>query len=136
MAHLLIIDDDPDTLLILTKLMEREGHTTLSTTNAWDALAALNKHHFDLVLLDIMMPELDGARFLEFLRKGMSNTRIRVVVITALDPSTAIGKIGDNRVDGIVIKKGDLVQNLLQEVRALVGPGNRARGDGHEPEIN
>src|SRR5437868_1079096 len=103
MAQILIVDDEPDTALLLSHLMRCEGHSTSTASNVWEGLLALVDTHFDLILLDIMMPGLDGAKFIQILRKSMKDGNVPVVVVTALDLDAAEQQIDGSHVEGIVI---------------------------------
>jgi DNA-binding response OmpR family regulator len=92
----------------------------------------MGDERFDLILLDIMMPGLDGAKFLTILRKSIKGGMTPVVIVTALDKEVARDRIGASFVEDIVVKKADrMLQELVQRVRALVGsPGRSGSGTG------
>jgi CheY-like chemotaxis protein len=85
-ATILVVDDEPD-IRLLTKLnLERDGHTIVTAGNGTEALAAVSDAPPDLILLDVMMPEVDGWAVLEQLKaqRGNAISDIPVVLITAL----------------------------------------------------
>src|SRR3954469_24694675 len=123
MSQILIVDDDRDTLQMLRLLMESEGHQVTTAENGWEALMCLGDAQFDLILLDIMMPGLDGAKFLQILRKSIIGGNTPVVVVTALDRDAAAERLGNATVEGIVVKKPDrIIKDILTKVRGVVGP--------------
>ena len=67
---LLIIDDDPETIKLLEAIVRLDGHETFSVLESRNALSAVESFKPDLVLLDIMMPEIDG---LELLRRSFAD---------------------------------------------------------------
>ena len=72
-AALLVVDDNEDNRYTLTRRLKREGYTDLTTANdGREALALLQSRAFDLVLLDIMMPEMNGYQVLEHLKADES----------------------------------------------------------------
>lgn len=81
---ILLVDDDPDTCLMVAKMMEGAGHTIKTTTNGQDALAYLNQERVDMVLLDILMPEIDGLNLLEIIRR---TSEVPVMMLTAVSHS-------------------------------------------------
>ena len=85
-ATLLVVDDNEDNRYTLARRLKREGYTNLITANnGRQALELLRNQHFDLVLLDIMMPELDGYQVLECLKADVALRNIPVIMISALE---------------------------------------------------
>lgn len=85
---ILIVDDDELNRYTLARRLTRDGHTKLGMAgNGVEALAALRQDKFDLVLLDIMMPELDGFGVLEAMQADPGLAGIPVIVISANDDS-------------------------------------------------
>jgi CheY-like chemotaxis protein len=86
MATILIVDDEPD-IRLLTKLnLERDGHTIATASNGAEALDAVKEAPPDLILLDVMMPQVDGWTVLEELKShlGKPFSEIPVILLTAL----------------------------------------------------
>ena len=85
-ATLLVVDDNEDNRYTLTRRLKREGYTKLVTAeNGRQALDLLKAQHFDLVLLDIMMPEMDGYQVLEQVKADAALREIPVIMISALE---------------------------------------------------
>lgn len=85
-ATLLVVDDNEDNLYTLTRRLKREGYTKLATArDGRQALELLKKHRFDLVLLDIMMPEMDGYQVLEHVKADPALRDIPMIMISALE---------------------------------------------------
>ena len=83
---ILIVDDDETNRYTLARRLTRDGHANLAMAdNGAEALAALRQDRFDLVLLDIMMPVLDGFGVLEAMNADAQLKRIPVIVISAHD---------------------------------------------------
>ena len=128
MAHVLIIDDEPDTRELLAMLLAQEGHTTSAANNGWEALMATSEHDFDLILLDILMPGLCGGKFLKIFRRAMKAGDIPVVVVTALDREMAERRLDGMPVEGMVFKRGQMLQELKARLRTLLGTTDRGAG--------
>ena len=60
MARILIVDDNTDLLFIMQKLIERMGHNAITASNGLEALHSLERNALDIVITDIIMPEMDG----------------------------------------------------------------------------
>ena len=83
---LLVVDDNEDNRYTLTRRLQREGYGNLTTAeNGQQALQLLNTRPFDLVLLDVMMPGLNGYEVLERMRADGRLRHIPVIMISALD---------------------------------------------------
>jgi DNA-binding response OmpR family regulator len=86
MATILVVDDEPD-IRLLTKLnLERDGHTIVTATDGEEALDTVRETPPDLIVLDVMMPNVDGWDVLEQLKSALDKpiTEIPVIVVTAL----------------------------------------------------
>jgi two-component system response regulator MprA len=92
MPKILIVDDDPKLLKMLQRTLVYENLNVLTAVNGVEALPLVDSESPDLIILDWMMPKMDGLTFLERLREGENNTM--VLMLTAKD---AI----ENRVEGL-----------------------------------
>ncbi len=92
MPTVLIVDDDPKLLKMLQRTLVYEGLNVFTATNGLEALPLVEAHHPDMIILDWMMPKMDGLAFIRKLRDEENETM--VLMLTARD---AI----ENRVDGL-----------------------------------
>lgn len=76
MFHILVADDDRHTRTLMRAILEGAGYTVTTAEDGEGALAVLDTTHIDLVVLDIMMPNLDGYEFTKLLREGENNLPI------------------------------------------------------------
>ena len=81
--RILIVDDEPNIVISLEFLMMREGHTVHVARDGEAGLVAVRNHRPDLVVLDVMMPKLDGFAVLESIRADPDLARTRVLMLTA-----------------------------------------------------
>lgn len=81
----LVVDDDPLNRTILTRALERDGHVVRTATTGEDALASLREDPADVVLLDVVMPGMDGIEVLEELKRDAKLRDVPVIMISALD---------------------------------------------------
>lgn len=91
-ATILIVDDASSNREILQEILEGEGYKTLSVVNGHFALIFAENHHPDLILLDIMMPGMDGYEVCRELKKNPRTKDIPVIFISALDNTRDIVK--------------------------------------------
>jgi CheY-like chemotaxis protein len=83
-GSVLVVDDEPQVAWVLRFSLEHEGYRTYTASNGVEALEELQKHHPMLMVLDLMMPELDGWGVLEEMIKLPVEERPRVVIVSAL----------------------------------------------------
>lgn len=82
---LLIVDDDALNRDLLTRRVQREGYTAVAAEDGWKALELLKSRRFDLLLLDMLMPGLDGFGVLSAVRANAETRSLPVIVISAMD---------------------------------------------------
>jgi len=83
-TSVLVVDDEPQVVWVLQFSLEAEGYTTYAARDGRQALAAIEEHHPKLMLLDLMMPTLDGWSVLEEMMQLPREERPRVVVVSAM----------------------------------------------------
>ena len=79
MFHILVVDDDHNTRMYFEAVLQNNGYTVTVAKNGEDALDVMDREHIDLVVLDIMMPKMDGYEFTETLRECDNNLPILMV---------------------------------------------------------
>jgi putative two-component system response regulator len=84
-ARILVVDDNDLNRDMLSRRLEHEGYQPLVANDGYRALDMLEQHDFDLVLLDIMMPNLDGYQVLERIKSDGRLSKVPVIMITAVD---------------------------------------------------
>lgn len=84
-GRILIVDDDPHAVEILTRMLGHEGYECLSASGGAVALQLVRSQSVDLILLDIMMPEMDGLQVCERLQADEQLRQIPVILLTAKD---------------------------------------------------
>jgi adenylate cyclase len=84
-AYVLVVDDDSVNRLLLARTLEREGHQVATAENGQEALQHLSADSFDLVLLDVLMPGMDGFEVLAHMQGNSDLRRIPVIMISALE---------------------------------------------------
>ncbi len=87
--NVLIVDDDPMIIELLTFKLSEQGYTVDSVTNGWGALLKLSKNKYDLLVTDLMMPDISGLTLLSLL-KNYTFESIPIIIISSLDHSTTI----------------------------------------------
>src|SRR3954452_15178487 len=121
MAKILIVDDSEDSRESLAVILRDRGHTVTCVPNGREALALVLADLPDAILLDLMMPEMDGPSFLEVVRSYLRIQSLPVVVLTALGDSPMIERARALRVNSILVKGKATPDDVLKAVEeALV----------------
>ena len=79
MFHILVVDDNKHTRLLFKAVLEAENYTVFTAEDGEDALRVMDEEHIDLVVLDIMMPKMDGYEFTKILRENQNSLPILMV---------------------------------------------------------
>jgi sigma-B regulation protein RsbU (phosphoserine phosphatase) len=122
----LVVDDDRLTRLMLTKLLEHDCYTVREAADGREALDVLAAEAFDLVLLDLVMPEVDGTEVLQTIKGSSRSWKTPVIMISAVEESTSIARCIELGADDYVLKPFDPV--LLRDrvnaalARRVAGP--------------
>jgi diguanylate cyclase (GGDEF)-like protein/PAS domain S-box-containing protein len=89
-ARILIVDDERMNRAILSQIIQRRGFATLEASSGMEALKLIEHEQIDLVLLDIVMPEMDGYEVLRQLRQRKTESQLPIIIVTASDDSQEI----------------------------------------------
>ncbi len=116
----LVVDDDAVTRAMMRNILERQGRAVTEAENGKAALSAMEHERPSLILLDLMMPEMDGFEFAQAVRLRPEWRSIPIVVVTAHDVSAAERRRLDGFVQTILTKEGDSRESLLEQVRDLL----------------
>ncbi|MEK7767957.1 MAG: response regulator [bacterium] len=118
----LVVDDDPDITMTLGIYLEGKGYRAASAANGQEALDAVRRQRVDLVLLDLMMPVLDGFETLKRLQGDPATAAIPVFAISGkyLDAEMHARMMGESNVKAYFMKPL-LLSNLGQRVAQVLG---------------
>ena len=118
-CKVLVVEDDADTRAILARVLEKEGWKVAQAENGRVGLEQMNTSQPALILLDLMMPEMDGFEFVRQVRRNEAWRSIPIVVVTAKS-LTESDRLQLNGYVELILQKGAYSQNeLLHEIRDL-----------------
>ena len=120
MPAILIVDDEPNIVMSLEFLMRKNGYQVGIARNGAEALAALAQTPYDLVLLDVMMPDVDGYQVCRQLRQRPDRAATKVIFLSAKSQPADVQKGYDAGAD-LYIPKPFSTRQLMQKVRELLG---------------
>lgn len=119
LAHVMVVEDDPATSEMVRRTLEKEGMLVTTAEHGRVALEQLTEQKPDLILLDLMMPEMDGFQFLEELRRHAAWQHIPVIVVTAKELTQNDRLRLNGYVERILQKPGTNLHTLMHEIRLL-----------------
>lgn len=117
MFQILVVDDDKNTRLLLKAVLQAENYSVFTADNGESALDVMDKEHIDLVVLDIMMPKMDGYEFTKVLRESDNNLPILMVSAKQLPADKQKGFLVGT--DDYMTKPIDETEMLLR-IKALL----------------
>ena len=103
-GHILIVDDKEPNRDLLSRRLEREGHRCATAADGRQALEEIAKADFDLILLDILMPVMDGYQVLQYLKADARLAQIPVIVLSALDKTDNVVRCIEMGADDFLAK--------------------------------
>jgi len=116
MANILIVDDDADSRDTLAAYFRNMGHEATCTPNGREALSIVLAKPPDVILLDLVMPEMDGPSFLEVIRSYLRIHSLPVVVITGLSDSPMIDRVQSLKVNSVLVKATATPDQVLKAI--------------------
>ena len=111
-AKILVVDDTPKNVKLLADLLAVKGYSVVTAQSGKEALAKLEAEHPDLVLLDVVMPEMSGYEVCQKIRENPATRLLPVVMVTALDP-------GEERVKGLDAGADDFLAKPINRPELL-----------------
>ena len=127
-GSVLVAEDDPAASELLRRTLESEGWSVIVARNGREALAQMDQHEPALILLDLMMPEMDGFEFLSEIRSPARGSTTPVIVVTAKELTAAERTQLNGQVITVLQKGSHSRDELLSEVASQLG--NRIRRHG------
>lgn len=116
----LLVEDEEFIRDLFKRQLDLSGFTTDAFATGQDGLAALGKNGYDLVLLDIMLPDINGLQILQNIRQNPTTKNIVVVLLTNLGQDAVIKQGFELGADGYLVKAAYTPDQIVQEVKNIV----------------
>ena len=122
MPHILIVDDEPNIVMSLEFLMRKNGYQVSIARNGTEALDVIDHTPVDLVLLDIMMPDVDGYQVCRHIRQHPERAGTRIIMLSAKSKEADIQKGYEAGAD-LYLPKPFSTRQLMEKVKELLAVG-------------
>ena len=127
-STIMVVDDEPELATILRLMLERKGYSVRCAYSGPQLLAGLEEQKPDLILLDVMMPEMDGLEVLTRLKGNPDTVTIPVIMLTALDRY-------EDRLRGYKLGADHYISKPFTKAQLMAGINRLLSGDqGHSVE--
>ena len=121
MSTVLVVDDEPGTRRSLVRLLAGEGFETAEAGDGVEAMKALEVKTPDVILLDLMMPGMDGLEVLEALQRHPQWKALPVVVLTGLSDTQTVNRAHQLGAKAYLVKAAFSVADVLDQVKRFAG---------------
>ncbi len=126
MGTILVVDDHAETRRPLVRLLQLEGYQATGAGNALEAIGLFNQAIPDLILLDVMIPPMDGLTFLMRVREDVRGRDVPVIVVSGLSDPQTTARARELGVREHLVKTQFTPEQLLDAVRRHIRGGGRA----------
>lgn len=116
---ILIVDDDIGIRMLLSKFLQREGFETLIAEDGLEGLELAKRNHPDLIILDVVMPRMDGLTAARLIKFYKPLTEVPIIFLTAKDAEKEIELAKEARAEVYITKPFD-VHKVIQVVKELL----------------
>ncbi|MEW5895538.1 MAG: response regulator [Candidatus Omnitrophota bacterium] len=120
----LLVDDEPDILYVISFRLGKAGFDVITAANGADALAVVDKEEPDVVLLDVMMPGMDGFEVCKEMKKN--HAKLKIIIYTAKVDGVNTAKARECKADDFTVKTADL-KYIFESINQLVGDENPSK---------
>ena len=118
-AHILLVDDEPNIVMSLEFLMRKNGYQVSIARNGMEALEAVDRTPFDLILLDVMMPDVDGYQVCQHVKNHPHHHETKVIFLSAKSREADVQK-GYAAGADLYVPKPFSTRQLMEQVRTLL----------------
>ncbi len=118
-TRILVVDDEPNIVQTLQDRLEMNEYDVVTASNGKEGLDAAIEHRPDVILLDVIMPVMDGHEMLEALRKHPEGQDVAIIMLTARSQTNDIARANACGIEDYIVKPFDLSE-LLEKIESVV----------------
>ena len=129
-ARILCVEDDPDMIEYIRLILDRAGYEVIGAEGGSEGLEAMRRERPDLILLDLMMPDMDGAEVLLRKKQDPAIRDIPVIALTALNsPFDQIMWLARTDLRDFIVKSKLPRRELIARIERVLNPSSSAAGE-------
>ena len=132
----LVVDDEAGVRFFLEQTLRQTDHLVVTASSGEEALRALDAAPHDIILLDLLMPEMDGFEVVQRIKANPRWRNIPIIVVTAKDLADSDWGFLHRSVDKIIQKSGLAEESLMKEVQSLLREHDASRKEDRIDEEN
>ncbi|MEK7176708.1 MAG: response regulator [Patescibacteria group bacterium] len=117
---ILIVDDNENLVTVLVDKFSKSGFETLGAVNGEDGLKKALEFHPDIILLDLVMPVMDGLGMLKQLREDVWGKTAKVMILTLLDDAGYVANAMDANVLGYIVKTDLSLDGIVKQIKTVL----------------
>ncbi len=118
---ILLVEDDKPLQELYALNLKNEGYKVIQASNGQEALAKAVDEKPDLILLDIMLPEIDGLSVLDILKKTPKTESIPIVILTVLSDRETKEKCQSYEIEDFFVKSESTIPQILKRIKEILG---------------
>ncbi len=118
---LLVVDDEPDIVMLVKSRLEANNYTVISASDGEEGIKKAQQHKPDLIIMDIIMPNLSGGEAVKILRADPATKHIPIIFLTVLATDTLQRNVNIDGEFYTTIAKSFEDAKLLSEIKRLIG---------------
>lgn len=130
----LVVDDDKDMLLLLDTMLKHNGYVVMKAQNAETALSLIKSFLPNLLVVDVLMPDMNGFELCERVRDIPHTAKVPIIILTALNTLKSRQQALEAGANAF-IAKDNLSNDLAAEIKRLLNNGARHTGKDSSPEL-
>ncbi len=119
MSKIMVVEDDPTTIILLKFLLEEKKYEVAVKKNGKEAVDSVKSEVPDLILMDVMMPEMDGIEATKIIKEDPDTSSIPIIILSALSQEMEVMKGLQAGADAYMVKPFDL-NNLLKQIEEKI----------------
>lgn len=119
--RILLVEDDDALANVYVTRLQSEGFDVHRVTNGEEALATALTYHPDLVVLDVMMPKVNGFDVLDILRNTPETTNLKIIMLTALSQDSDKERAESLGADDYLVKSQVVIADVIERIRHHIG---------------
>jgi len=116
--EILIVDDSATNVFLIESVLTEYGFITISASNAKEAYKAIDKKKPDLILLDLLMPQISGFDFIKTIKQNPKHQTIPIIAVSAITDEDSISEIISLGAD-IFINKPIIISDLIEKINSI-----------------